>query len=380
MAWRVPLADIDFDSQEEEAVLRVIRSRWLSMGEETQNFESEFASFIGAKHTLAVSNATAALHLACIAAGIQPGDEVIVPSLSFVATANAVRYVGGVPIFADIESEDWLTISPASIEKCISPKTRAIIVMHYAGYACDMPAIIDIAKKNNIIVIEDSAHTVGSELDGRKLGTWGAIGCFSFFSNKNMTTGEGGMLVTDDDALAEKLKALRSHGMTSLSWDRHKGRAWTYDVVELGFNYRIDELRAALGRTQLKKVNGFNQRRKELTVLYRELLSKLTPEIHVPFTKTRGTSCYHIMPILLPMEKDRIKFMEGMKAEGIQTSIHYPPIHYFKNYAEEKQFVRVDLSITEKVGMREVTLPLYPGMSDEDAKSVVSAIRHTLDI
>jgi len=351
----------------------------LSMGEETQGFEREFAEFLGAKHTLAVSNATAALHLACIAAGIQPGDEVIVPSLTFVATANAVRYVGGIPIFADIESEDWLTISPASIEKCISAKTRAIIVMHYAGYPCDMPAIMDIAKKHNLIVIEDSAHTIGSELDGRKLGTWGAIGCYSFFSNKNMTTGEGGMLATNDDALAEKLKALRSHGMTSLSWDRHKGRAWTYDVVDLGFNYRIDELRAALGRTQLKKVGRFNKRREEITMLYRELLSELTPEILVPFTKTRGITCYHIMPVILPAGTERIKFMEGMKAEGIQTSIHYPPIHYFKNYTDHTEFKRVDLPITESVGMREVTLPLYPGMSDEDVKLVVGAIRHTLD-
>ena len=379
MTWRVPLADIDFDAQEEEAVLRVVRSRWLSMGEETQNFESEFASFIGAKHTLAVTNATAALHLACIAAGIQPGDEVIVPSLSFVATANAVRYVGGVPIFADIESEDWLTISPASIERCISEKTRAIIVMHYGGYACDMPAIMGIAKKHNLVVLEDSAHTIGSELDGRKLGTWGAIGCYSFFSNKNMTTGEGGMLATDDDALAERLKALRSHGMTSLSWDRHQGRAWTYDVVDLGFNYRIDEIRSALGRTQLKKVGGFNKRRAELTILYNELLSELTPEIHVPFTKTRGVPCYHIMPVLIPEGTDRIKFMEGMKAEGIQTSIHYPPIHYFKNYAGQKQFLRTSLPITEKAGMREVTLPLYPGLKDDDIKLVVNAIRHTLD-
>jgi len=379
MAWRIPLADIDFDVQEEEAALRVIRSRWLSMGEETQGFEREFAEFIGAKHTLAVSNATAALHLSCIAAGIQPGDEVIVPSLTFVATANAVRYVGGIPIFADIESADWLTIAPASIEKCISEKTRAIIVMHYAGYPCDMPAIMDIAQKHNLIVIEDSAHTIGSELNGKKLGTWGAIGCFSFFSNKNMTTGEGGMLTTNDDALAEKLKALRSHGMTSLSWDRHKGRAWTYDVTDLGFNYRIDEIRAALGRTQLKKVTGFNKRRGEISNLYRELLSKLTPEIHVPFTQPRGTTCYHVMPILIPAEMERIQFMEGMKAEGIQTSIHYPPIHYFQNYAQHDEFKRVELPVTEDVGMREVTLPLYPAMSNEDVKMVVDAICHTLD-
>ncbi len=379
MSWRVPLADIDFDLQEEEAALRVIRSRWLSMGEETQGFEREFAEFSGAKHALAVSNATAALHLACIAAGIQPGDEVIVPSLSFVATANAVRYVGGTPIFADIESEDWLTIAPASIEKCISEKTRAVIVMHYAGFACDMPAIMDIAQKYNLMVIEDSAHAIGAELNGRKLGTWGDMGCYSFFSNKNMTTGEGGMLTTNDDALAERLKLLRSHGMTSLSWDRHKGRAWTYDVVDLGFNYRIDELRAALGRTQLKKVTGFNKRREDATALYRALLSEITPEIHIPFMQTRGTSCYHIMPILLPEGVDRIKFMESMKTDGVQTSIHYPPIHYFKNYAERKDFLRSGLHLTENVGMKEVTLPLYPALKNEDIKWVVNAIRRALD-
>ncbi len=378
MAWKVSLADIDFGVEEEEAVLRVVRSRWLSMGEETQCFEAEFAEFIGAKHTLAVTNATAALHLACIAANINPGDEVIVPSLTFVATANAVRYVGGVPIFADIESEDWLTISPTSIEKCISEKTRAIIVVHYAGYACDMPAIMEIAKKHNLIVIEDSAHTIGSELNGKKLGTWGHIGCYSFFSNKNMTTGEGGMLATNDDDLAGRLKVLRSHGMTSLSWDRHKGHAWTYDVVDLGYNYRIDEIRSAIGRVQLKKVGGFNQRREKLTHLYREMLSELVPEIKVPFQAGRGTSCYHIMPVLLPAGTNRFDFMEGMKAEGIQTSIHYPPIHHFKNYQDQPEFLRVDLALTETIGAREITLPLYPMMKDGDVEIVVTAIQNQI--
>ncbi len=375
MAWRVPLADIDFGLEEEQAVLRVVRSRWLSMGEETQQFEKEFADFIGAKHALAVTNATAALHMACMAIGLGEGDEVILPSLTFVATANAVRYTGATPIFADIESEDWLTISPASIEKCITAKTRAIMVVHYAGFACDMTAIQEIAKRHNLAVLEDSAHTIGSELNGRKLGTWGAVGCFSFFSNKNMTTGEGGMVTTEDDALAEKLKVLRSHGMTSLSWDRHKGHAWTYDVVDLGYNYRIDELRSAIGRAQLKKVGRFNQRREELTNLYRELLSELAPEVGVPFQAGRGISCHHIMPVLLPPNTDRVKFMEGMKVEGVQTSIHYPPIHHFQNYSRRTEFLRTGLEITEDVGRREVTLPLYPAMQDEDVRIVVSAIQ-----
>jgi dTDP-4-amino-4,6-dideoxygalactose transaminase len=378
MAWIVPLADIDFGVEEEEAVLRVIRSRWLSMGEETQNFEKEFADFIGAKHTLAVANATAALHMACMAIGLGPGDEVIVPALTFVATANAVRYTGATPVFADIESEDWLTISPASIEKCISDKTRAIMVVHYAGYACDMPAILEIAKKHNLAILEDSAHTIGSELNGRHLGTWGQVGCFSFFSNKNMTTGEGGMVSTDDDALAEKLRVLRSHGMTSLTWDRHKGHAWTYDVVDLGYNYRIDELRSAIGRAQLKKVTGFNQRRDHLTRLYRELLSELVPEVRVPFQAARGVSCHHIMPVLLPAGTNRVEFMEGMKTEGVQTSIHYPPIHHFKNYEGRSEFLRTDLGITEDVCRREVTLPLYPTMKDEDVRIVVTAMQKKL--
>ena len=378
MAWKVPLADIDFGVEEEEAVLRVVRSRWLSMGEETQNFEKEFAEFSGAKHALAVTNATAALHMACMAVGVGPGDEVIVPSLTFVATANAVRYTGATPIFADVESENWLTISPASIETCTSDKTRAILIVHYAGYACDMPAIQAIAKKHNLAVLEDSAHTIGSYLDGRHLGTFGEVGCFSFFSNKNMTTGEGGMVTTNDDALAEKLRVLRSHGMTSLSWDRHKGHAWTYDVVDLGYNYRIDELRSAVGRAQLKKIGRFNQRRAELTRLYRELLSELAPEVHVPFNEERGVSCHHIMPVLLPKNTNRVQFMEAMKVEGVQTSIHYPPIHHFQNYEGQKDFLRTDLTITEEVCAREVTLPLYPTMQDADVRVVVELIQKSL--
>jgi dTDP-4-amino-4,6-dideoxygalactose transaminase len=193
-----------------------------------------------------------------------------------------------------------------------------------------------------------------------------------------MTTGEGGMLTTDDDALAERLKILRSHGMTSLSWDRHKGHAWTYDVVDLGFNYRIDEIRSAIGRAQLMKVSGFNQRREELTRLYRELLSELVPEIHVPFLQERGISCYHIMPVLLPVGADRFQFMEGMKADGVQTSIHYPPIHRFRNYEGQTQFLKMDLVLTENVGRREVTLPLYPAMKNGDVEIIVNAIQNQI--
>jgi dTDP-4-amino-4,6-dideoxygalactose transaminase len=380
MEWRVPLADIDLGEEEITAVTEVLRSRWLSMGAVTQQFEQEFAAFIGAKHTLAVTNATAALHLACLAAGVGPSDEVIVPSLTFVATANAVRYTGATAVFADIESRDWLNISPASIEARITPKTRAILVVHYAGFACDMPAIMEIARRHNLAVLEDSAHAIGSKLEGRTLGTWGAIGCFSFFSNKNMTTGEGGMLATNDDALAERLKILRSHGMTTLSWERHKGHASTYDVVDLGYNYRIDEMRSALGRVQLGKLPASNERRRELTALYRELLTELTPEIQMPFTEVRGesSSCYHILPVLLPPGRDRARFMDGMKAQGVQTSIHYPPVHRFHIYEEEWAARGDHLSLTEEVSARQVTLPLYAAMQNEQVEWVARAAEQVL--
>ncbi|NLE84023.1 MAG: DegT/DnrJ/EryC1/StrS family aminotransferase, partial [Chloroflexi bacterium] len=215
MDWRVPLADVKLGAEEESAVLEVLRSGWLTMGAVTQAFESEFAAFTGAKHALAVNNATAALHLACLALGIGPSDEVISPSLTFVATANAIRYTGAKVVFADIESDDWLCICPNAIEAAITEHTRAIMVMHYAGFACDMPAIMRIAKERGLAVIEDAAHAVGASFQGKALGTWGDIGCYSFFGNKNMTTAEGGMLTTNDDSLAEKIRLLRSHGMTT---------------------------------------------------------------------------------------------------------------------------------------------------------------------
>ena len=198
---------------------------WLSMGGETAAFEADFAALTGAAHALAVTNCTAALHLAGMALGWGPGDEVIVPSLTFVATANAVRYTGATPVFADIRSEDDLSLSPDDVAARITPRTRAIVVVHYGGYAADMPALLAVAERHGLDVVEDVAHAPGGSLDGRALGTWGRIGCFSFFANKNMTTGEGGMLTTDDDGLAERLRLLRSHGMTTLTWDRHRGHA-----------------------------------------------------------------------------------------------------------------------------------------------------------
>jgi dTDP-4-amino-4,6-dideoxygalactose transaminase len=370
MDWRVPLADLEYGLEEETAVLNVLRSKWLTMGAITQELEAQFSRYLGIKHAIAVSNATEALHLACLALGIGPGDEVITPSLSFVATSNAVLYSGAVVKFADVIGMEDLTIDPEDIRQRITSKTKAIIVMHYAGYPCKMNEILSIAQEFNIPVIEDAAHSPGASLDGKYLGTWGAIGCFSFFSNKNLSTGEGGMLVTDRDDIAERVRLLRSHGMTTLTYDRHHGHAYSYDVVDLGYNYRIDEIRSALGIQQLIKLDDNNRHRKEWTEHYWRALAET--DVSLPFRNKEGVPAYHIFPMLLPKGIDRKMFMDNMRANGIQTSIHYPPTHRFTYY--QSRYGKISLPKTENIAEREVTLPLYPGMGAEKVDLVVGSV------
>ncbi|MFZ6031485.1 MAG: DegT/DnrJ/EryC1/StrS family aminotransferase [Chloroflexota bacterium] len=392
MSWKVPLADLDYGPEEDAAVLDVLHSKWLTMGAVTQRFEAGFAALTGAKHAISVSNATAALHLACRALGIGPGDEVIVPSLTFVATANAVLYTGAEVRFADVIGPDDLTLAPDAIQAAITPRTRAIIVMHYGGYPCRMPEILALAERHSLAVIEDAAHAPGASLDGRALGTWGAIGCFSFFSNKNLSTGEGGMLTTDRDDLAEKLRLMRSHGMTSLTWDRHRGHAYTYDVVELGYNDRLDEIRAALGLVQLARLADNNARRAALTRRYWGELAPLG--VGLPFRERwassppfapgggpaldgrSGRPACHIFPILLPEGVDRLAFIDRMRAAGVQTSIHYPPVHTFTYYRQ--RYGALDLPHTDALAARQVTLPLYPQMCGEQLELVLAAVKTSL--
>jgi len=380
MDWSVPLADLDYGLEEEEAVLKVLRSRWLTMGAITQEFEAQFSRLIGSKYAIAVSNATEALHLACLALGIGPGDEVITPSLSFVATSNAVLYTGAEVRFADVIGPDELTIDPEDISRQVTPRTKAIIVMHYGGYPCRMREILAVAERFGLPVIEDAAHAPGASLNGKVIGTWGTISCFSFFSNKNLSTGEGGMLVTERADLAEKVRLMRSHGMTSLTYDRHHGHAHSYDVIDLGYNYRIDEIHSALGLEQLKKLAANNAHRKDWTERYWQALADTGVEL--PFRGNAGSPSYHIFPMLLPPSINRKVFMDALREKGIQTSIHYPPTHHFTYY--RSRYGEISLPITEDISEREVTLPLYPNMGSERvdlvADSVIRIIKSIHDI
>ncbi len=377
MKWKYPLSDIDLGREEEQEVLRVLRSGWLSMGPVTERFERAFIRYLGGGYATAVSNGTAALHLALANLGIEEGDEVILPSLTFVATANAVLYVGAKPVFADIISTENLTISPEEIEKKVSKKTKVIMVMHYGGYPCDMKAILGIAKRHGLYVIEDAAHAPGAEYRGKKCGLIGDAGCFSFFSNKNLVTGEGGMVVTRDKALAESIRRMRSHGMEALSWDKYRGRLSSYDIGGLGYNYRTTEIQSALGLVQLKKLDRNNRKRKRLVEIYVNGLQEIE-EISIPFSKVKGHASYHLFPILVAPHIDRYKVMERLKSFGIQTSVHYPPVHLFSLYRRRFGFKRGMLPKTEEASRREVTLPLHPGMGEGNVKWIAKRVKETL--
>lgn len=373
--WKVPLFNISFDEQESRAVAEVLESGWLTMGKTVMEFEKSFADFIGVKYAFAVSSATAGLSLANMALGLGEKDEVVCPSLTFVAGANTIVLSGARPVFADIVSENDLNISPSSVESKVSDKTKAIQVVHYAGYPCDMDEIIRIAKKHNLYIIEDCAHAPGSEYKGKKCGAIGDIGVFSFFSNKNMSTGEGGMLTTNDDEIAEKIKLMRSHGMTSLTLDRHQGHCFSYDVLEIGHNFRFDEMRSAIGLVQLRKLGENNKKREQLSCIYNRELEGVE-EILIPFQKNKEKSSHHIFPILLSREVNRNDFMSSLKHDKVQTSIHYPPVHMFKVYKERFSTNEFSLPVVEDVTQREVTLPLYPSMTEEGVKYVSDCIKN----
>jgi dTDP-4-amino-4,6-dideoxygalactose transaminase len=369
--WRVQLFKLNYDELEQQAVKEVLDSAWITMGQKTIDFETAFSAYLGhGSQALAVSNGTAALHMALLACGIQTGDEVITPSITFIADQNVTHLTRAINVLADITSmEDW-SMDPLEIETHITKKTKVVMIVHYAGYACDMDAIVDICKRHKLYLIEDCAHTPGSDYKGQPLGTFGDVAAFSFFSNKNLSVGEGGMVATRNSELFIKLKGLRSHGMTVPSFDRYKGRAASYDIEMPGFNYRIDEMRSALGLVQLQKLENANVKRKELVEYYYKRLDTISL-ISIPFRHfSRGKPNYHIMPILLSDKTDRNIVIESMKQDGVQTSIHYPAVQNFTAYKGKVN----STPKAEYVSAHELTLPLYPTMTFEEIDIVCNAL------
>ena len=372
MAYDFPLFNLNFDEREAKAAYDTIKSGWISTGPKCAELEDMFAKMLGAKYAVSVTNCTDALHLCCLLCGFGPGDEVICPSLTFAACANCIRYAGATPVFADIIGPDHINLDPADIERKITPKTKGIVVVHMAGYPAKLDEIMAIAKKHNLKVVEDACHGPLSEYKGKKLGTIGDCSAFSFFSNKNISTGEGGMFVTNSKELATKAKLMRSHGMTTMSYQRASGHATVYDIVELGYNFRMDDIRASIAIEQLKKLPEDLNKRTEVRKRYVEKLSSIKGVV-VPFADCNEFTSNYIMPVVLTQgtKEDRDALREKIHAAGIQTSVHYPAIHRFSIY---KNFGAV-LPQTEYVTDHEITLPMYAALTMKQ----VDFICETLD-
>ncbi len=371
MAYKIPLFNLNFDGKEAQAAYDTIQSGWISTGPKCEELEKMFIDMFHVNYAVSISNCTDALHLCCLACGVGVGDEVLCPSLTFAASANCIRYAGATPVFCDIVGPDHINIDPAEIEKKITDKTKAILVVHMAGFPCKMDEIMAIAKKHNLKVIEDACHGPLSEYKGVKLGTIGDCAAYSFFSNKNISTGEGGMLITNDKEIADKVRLLRSHGMTTMSYQRAGGHATSYDIVELGYNFRLDDIHAAIAIEQLKKLPGDLEKRIAVRERYLQNLSKVA-NVVVPFADNTEFVSNYIMPVVLTKgtAEDRDKIREAIHAAGIQTSVHYPAIHRFSIY---KDYGAV-LPQTEYVTDHEITLPMYAALTMEQVDFICETV------
>jgi dTDP-4-amino-4,6-dideoxygalactose transaminase len=372
----IPLFDLRLDPEDIEAVMEVLRTGWLTMGPKTAEFEETFANHLGAKHAVAVSSCTAALHLAYLAAGVGPGDEVVVPAMTFAATAAAAIYCGATPVFADILGPHDLSLDPEDVEAKLTKRTKAICVVHFAGYPAPVKELKALCDAHGIALIEDAAHAPDADVDERMLGTWGLAGAFSFFSNKVLACGEGGLVATDDDDVASLARSLRSQGMTSGSWSRFTGRTDSYDAEGLGFNYRLDEPRAALLLSRLRRLTNDVARRRELTRAYRAKLAQIAG-VTVPYTdeSVAHSTCY-VMPIVVDDEARRDDVRRFMRERGVQTSLFYPAIHEFTAYRE--RFGATQLPRSEHIARAEVTVPLFPEMDEPTQDRVVAALAEAL--
>jgi dTDP-4-amino-4,6-dideoxygalactose transaminase len=368
--WTVPLSDVRYSAEDVEAVAEVYRSGWLSGGARVAAFEEEFAAFAGGRHAVAVSSGTAALHLICAALGLGPGDEVVVPSLTFAATAAAVHQSGAEPVFADVRDERSPWLSADAARAAIGPRTRAIINVSYGGHPGEVLALRDLAARDGLALIEDAAHAVGARAGGLAVGTLGVAAAFSFFANKNLPLGEGGMILTADPALAARARLLRSHGITTSTWARHRGEATGYEVLEPGFNYRLDEPRAELGRRLLRSLPAQTAQRAGLAGRYRRALARIDGAEPVLIPAAGLSAAWHIYPLLLGAGVDRAAFRARLADLGVQTSVHYPALHRTSAFAGARQ----DLPATDRYSGRTVTVPMFPHMSPTQHDRVVAAL------
>lgn len=372
----IPYAKQWIDEEDIKAVARVLRSDYLTTGPAVCEFEKEVTGYIGAKYGVAVANGTAALHIACLAAGLKDGDEVITTPMTFAASANCVLYCGARPVFADIDPLTY-NLSPESVKACISKKTKAIIAVHYTGQPCDMDAINQIAKEHSLIVIEDSAHSLGAEYKGRKIGTISDLTCFSFHPVKHITTGEGGMVTTNDKKLYDKLLLYRTHGITrDTEMYRVKNEGpWYYEQMELGYNYRISDIQCALGISQLKKLPMFLEKRLSIVNAYNEAFEN-NNNIISPSQTEGCKSSWHLYVIQVPEDKRREVF-EKLRAAGIGVNVHYIPV-YRHPYYQKNGYKGIFLEEAEKLYGRIISLPVYPGLNNIEQEYVIDKVLEAL--
>lgn len=368
------------DNDDIQAVVEVLKGDYLTTGPTVEAFEKKVSKYVGAKYAVAVSNGTAALHAACFAAGIKEGDEVLVSSITFAASANCVLYCGGTPVFVDIDSKTY-NIDINKIEEKITPKTKAIIAVDLTGQSVDIDRIIEIAKKHNLVVIEDAAHALGSEYKGKKVGMKADMTEFSFHPVKPITTAEGGIIVTDSKEMYEKLKIFRTHGINREESRMIKNEGpWYYEQVELGYNYRITDVQCALGISQMKKLDEFISRRRDIVQVYNENFKDL-PEINIPFEEDYSKSGYHIYVITLNLNMLKVgrkEIFEALQKENIGVNVHYMPVYlhpYYKNLGYQKG----ECPNAEDIYSRMITLPLFPRMSDSDVRDVIDGVKKVIN-
>ena len=366
------------DEDDIKAVVDVLRSDWLTTGPKVAEFEKRFAEMVGAKYAVAVNSGTAALHAAAFAAGIGPGDEVITTPMTFAASANCVLYCGGRPVFADVEA-DTLLLDPSSVESKVSPKTKAIIAVDYAGQPCDYDALKKLSDEHGLILIADACHALGATYKNRKVGTLADMTVFSFHPVKHITTGEGGMVITDNPEFAVKLRAFRNHGITTDHRQREANGSWFYEMAELGYNYRLPDINCALGLSQLKKLDKFVARRRQIAALYDSAFADM-PALSPLAQRDDRKSSYHLYVVRLNLSKlnaNRQQVFGALRAENIGVNVHYIPV-YWHPYYNKLGYGKGLCPVAEKAYEEIVTLPLFPAMSDRDAEDVIRAVKKAL--